>query len=262
VPELIEVELYRQALDPLLGQTINGFDLSDSAFARPKGTPADAFAPLVGEPLRATSRRGKLLSLHVGALERDLVLGVRFGMTGRLLLDGTGPIDELEYASQRNDPNWDRVILTIGTCKVSVRDQRRLGSIELDPDIDKLGVEATSISTTELSNALRSRSKAIKAVLLDQKLIAGLGNLLADETLWDSGFAPGRSANTFDNAELETLATGIRKTVAKLTKRGGSHTGDTFEARTEGATCPRDGSSMRHDTIGGRSTWWCPAHQR
>ncbi len=268
MPELIEVEFYRAALAPLIGGLVEDVQVADKNFTRPKGSPPEVFTQLVGESLTATSRRGKLLMLHFGEGGSDgvhtgeLTLGMRFGMTGRLLVDGTGPIDKLEYASGRDEPRWDRCVLNIGGKRVAIRDQRRLGSVELDPNPDLLGPEASTVTGDELADTLSGRTKAIKAVLLDQKLLAGLGNLLVDETLWSAGIAPSRAANVFTLDETDALATTIRATVDQLTQRGGSHTGDSFTARDSDATCPRDGEPMRHDTVGGRSTWWCPAHQR
>lgn len=267
MPELIEVEFYRTALTPLIGGPVEAVHMHDENFTRPKGTPTEVFSQLVGESLTATSRRGKLLMLHfgeagsAGVQTGELTLGMRFGMTGRLLVDGTGPIDKLEYASGRDEPAWDRFVLVIGGRRVAIRDQRRLGSVELDPDPEQLGPEASTVTAQGLTKVLSGRTKPIKAALLDQKLVAGLGNLLVDETLWSAGVAPSRAANDFSPDEVDALATAIRATVDQLTQRGGSHTGDSFAARDSDAVCPRDGEPMRHDTIGGRSTWWCPAHQ-
>lgn len=105
MPELIEVEFYRTALTPLIGGPVEAVHVPDESFTRPKGTPTEVFSQLVGESLTATSRLGKLLMLHfgeagsAGVQTGELTLGMRFGMTGRLLVDGTGPIDKLEYAS-------------------------------------------------------------------------------------------------------------------------------------------------------------------
>ena len=263
MPELIEVEYYREALDSVLGERIDSIEFPDEHYTRPRGTPVDVFTQMIGDTLVSTSRRGKLLCLHIGESTEqvDTVLGLRFGMTGRLLVDGTGPIDRLEYSSDRNDSAWDRFILTVNGKQVAMRDPRRLGSVELDPDLGRLGVEASTITKQQLERVVSKRTKAIKAVLLDQQLIAGLGNLLVDETLWASGIAPTRPAQTLTAAELDVLASTTRETVALLTARGGSHTGDTFAERSEAGICPKDGDPMRHDTVGGRSTWWCANHQ-
>jgi len=188
-------------------------------------------------------------------------VGMRFGMTGRLLIDGVSPIESLEYASTRNDPSWDRFIVRIGGRTVAVRDQRRLGSVELDPDTRLLGVEASTIEAEALAAVCTRRTKTIKAVLLDQRLIAGLGNLLVDETLWQVGLDPRRPAGELNSAETGALALEIVSTVARLSERNGSNMGDSFDARESGARCPRCGGAMTHDTVGGRSSWWCPTHQ-
>lgn len=263
MPELIEVEQYRAALDPLCGQTVESITFSDRQFVRPRGTPVEVFGQVVGNELVATSRRGKLLLVHISnGLGDAFVVGMRFGMTGRLLIDGVSPIENLEYASARNDPAWDRAVFVIGGKRVSIRDQRRLGSVELDPDIEALGVEATLVAADQLEALCSGRTKAIKALLLDQQLLAGLGNLLADETLWQAEIAPHRSAGALSPDECKTLAHEIQTTVKRLSTRGGSHTGDSFPARRAGALCPRCTGQMEHRTVGGRSTWWCAAHQR
>jgi formamidopyrimidine-DNA glycosylase len=217
---------------------------------------------LVGGRLVRTTRRGKLLIMVVDCHDEHIELGLRFGMTGMLLVDGVGPIDRLEYASAKNDPAWDRTRMAFGAVTVTVRDQRRLGSVELDPDIGLLGPDAAAISEAETIDALRGRRGSIKGVLLDQSAIAGLGNLLVDETLWRAGIAPRRSAEDLDDAERSTLARVISQTVAELTNRGGSHTGDTFEVRRSGASCPLCGAEMAVDRVAARTSWWCPGHQR
>lgn len=261
MPELIEVEYYRRALNERIGERVQAVDVVDQNYPRPKGFPGEAFEQLVGRSLQATTRRGKLLIANFGTGNSHLALGLRFGMTGRLLFDGRGPIEVLEYSSDRNDPAWDRFALHIGAERLSVRDPRRLGSVELDPDVTALGPDAWTIDAHALQAALFRRRKAVKAALLDQQIIAGLGNLLVDECLWRCAISPGRSCEDLGAEEIEQLAASIRHTIDDLFERGGSHQGDSFESRTDGAICPRDGGPMRHDTIGGRSTWWCSEHQ-
>jgi len=264
VPELIEVEYYRRALDRVLGQDVIDVGVSPASYLRPDGEGAAQLAVLVGTTCTHTSRRGKLLLVHFAqAGEPVHTLGIRFGMTGRLLIDGTGPIERLEYSSGRNDPAWDRFRLRLANAEVVVRDQRRLGSVELDAGTDGLGFEASDVSPEDLERVLSGRTKAIKALLLDQSLLAGLGNLLADEVLWRSGIAPSRPCDELSRSDIESLAATIRHTVAELSERGGSHRGDSFSLRSVDAICPKCGSqSMVHATVGGRSTWSCRRHQR
>ncbi|MDQ4097729.1 MAG: hypothetical protein M3144_07680 [Actinomycetota bacterium] len=97
---------------------------------------------------------------------------------------------------------------------------------------------------------------------MDQARIAGVGNLVADEALWRAGLDPRRPAGSLDRAEVRRLHRHLRRTLDDLIARGGSHTGDLGPARRPGGFCPKDGAPLRRDTVGGRTTWWCPSHQR
>ena len=97
---------------------------------------------------------------------------------------------------------------------------------------------------------------------MDQARLAGVGNLLADETLWRAGLDPRRPAGSLTHSELRRLHRHLRAAVSDLISRGGSHAGDLMPARARGGVCPRDGSPLTRGTVGGRTTWWCPAHQR
>ena len=211
---------------------------------------------------------GKLLLLDFvrasDELDRQdtMTVGLRFAMTGMLLVDGVGPIEKLEYASARNDPSWDRFTMTLDDSIVTIRDQRRLGSVEFEPDESALGPDATTLTEAQLGAIVEGRTKPLKAVLLDQGLIAGIGNLLADEALWRAGLSPDQVAGELGETELAALATSIRETIEVLTSRGGSHTGDSFTLRNEGSTCSACGGSMQRSTVGGRTSWWCSVHQR
>ncbi len=272
MPELIEVEQYRRALDPLLGCSVTTLDVRHREFVRPRGTPVEVLDVFRGGRLIGTRRHGKLLLLDIGlrassqagctrAEVGSATMGIRFGMTGMLFVDGVGPIDRLEYASARVNPDWDRLVLGIGGSSVTIRDQRRLGSVELDPDTSVLGPEATTIDADGLAAVLLRRHRAVKSVLLDQSRIAGLGNLLVDEILWRAGIAPHRAAEELSSSRVSTLAATIRSTVEELSLRGGSHMGDSFPHRVAGAACPNGDGNMKRDTVGGRTTWWCPGHQ-
>jgi formamidopyrimidine-DNA glycosylase len=97
---------------------------------------------------------------------------------------------------------------------------------------------------------------------MDQGRVAGIGNLIADETLYRAGLDPARPAGSLAPAELRRLHRALRATVSLLIERGGSHTGDLQQARRPGGTCPRDGTALLRRTVGGRTTWSCPRHQR
>lgn len=258
MPELIEVEFYRQAAEAALARPISAIRTPDDWFI--KGvTPKQVSDALKANSFTAARRRGKLLMLDTA---NGPVLGLRFGMTGRIIVDDQAPIDQLEYSSDRNDPAWDRFGVTFADGGTLVlRDPRRLGGVELDPDERALGVEASTVDADDLAAALGTSRSALKARLMDQSRLAGLGNLLTDETLWRAGLDPTRPANSLDADAVEHLAEAIRATVADLTERGGSHSGDLQSERSGGA-CPLDGTELRRDKVGGRTTLWCPEHQR
>lgn len=261
MPELIEVEMYADAVRPLEGSSLQRIDLLDGAYLRPPGVPPSLLDRLLGSRLVAVRRHGKLMLLDFDGELGECVLGLRFGMTGRLLVGERGPIDALVYSTARDEAEWDRVRLHLDGSVVSVRDPRRLGSVELDPDVSGLGPDAARITTADLRRVLAGRTAPVKAALLNQRVIAGLGNLLVDEILWRVALAPTRSVDSLDAEATRRLARGIRSTIAALSRRGGSHTGDSFEVRTGGALCPLDGAPVCRDRIGGRTTYWCPTHQ-
>lgn len=260
MPELIEVEVYRQLAERTVGRRIAVAETPDDWFL--KGvTAAEVQAALVGAPVVGTDRIGKLLLVDLG--EDRPTLGLRFGMTGRLVLDGDAPIERLEYSSHRDDPAWDRFALVFDDgSRLRLSDPRRLGGVELDPPVDRLGPDAASITAAALGRALAGSSAPLKARLLDQHRVAGLGNLLVDETLWRAGLDPVRPAASLPAEEVAALARAIRSTVRTLSRRGGSHTGDLQAARHRGGTCPRDGADLLRRTVGGRTTYSCPVHQR
>ena len=258
MPELIEVETYRRQAEHVVGRTIAAVPVLDPLGLR--GADPDAVAAeLTGRRIESADRIGKLLLLPTDGP----VLGLRFGMTGRLLVDGGAAIDGLLYGGQGDDPAWDRYVLvfTDGT-ELRLRDPRRLGGLQLDPDTSRLGPEASTVTKRQLVVALAGSRTALKARLLDQSRLAGLGNLLVDETLWRAGIDPARTCDRVGADEVGPLARAIRSTVADLTRRGGSHTGDLQEARVRGSSCPRDGTPLDRVVVGGRTTYRCPHHQR
>ena len=260
VPELIEVEFYRRLAERALDRRISAVHAPDAWFLKGATTAAELEAVLVGARLVGARRTGKLLLLDTDV---DTVLGLRFGMTGRLLVDGRAGVDRLEYASSREEPRWERFGLTFADGGALVlSDPRRLGGVELDPATERLGPDAWEASPSQLRGALAGSQAPLKARLLDQARLAGLGNLLVDELLWRAGLDPGRPAGSLDATELRRLHRHLRSTLDDLASRGGSHTGRLQPARTRGASCPKDGAALLRRTIGGRTTYSCPKHQR
>jgi formamidopyrimidine-DNA glycosylase len=259
MPEMLEVERYRQAALPVVGRTIVEIDAPDAFFLK-RGLTAGALrAAAEGHRVTELRRRGKLLLMDTDGP----VLGLRFGMTGRLLVDGSGPIADLEYGPDRTDAAWHRITFRFAPGgSLVLEDARRLGGVELGPDEALLGPDAFAITRSQLAIALAGSRAPVKAVLLDQHRVAGLGNLLVDEILWRAGVDPARPARDLDEGEVRRLHREMRRTLRQLTRRGGSHTGDLQIARQRGGLCPRDGTPLERRRVGGRTTYSCPAHQR
>jgi formamidopyrimidine-DNA glycosylase len=262
VPELPEVEAYRRlAEERALGRTIGAVDAPDPWYLKAGLVADEVGAALVGRSIVAARRIGKLLLLDTS--EGGPVVGLRFGMTGRLLVDGNDAVGELLYTSKADRPEWDRFAVHFADGGVlRMQDPRRLGGVLLDPVEARLGVDATAITLAQLRAALGTSTAPLKARLMDQSRVAGVGNLIADEALWRAGLDPRRAAGGLSAAELRRLHRHLRAAVADLTERGGSHTGDLRIHRAPGGRCPKDGGPLVRDTVGGRTTWWCPKHQR
>jgi formamidopyrimidine-DNA glycosylase len=261
VPEILEVESYRVLAEQTVGTTIvRGW--ADGFSAKKLPNVATWSRAVRGLQITATSRRGKLLLLDTDGV----TLGVRFGMTGVLLLDQETGIEGLFYGPHTFKREWVRGGLELADGrKLILHDPRRLARFELDPDLTEMGPDALGIARRDFDRAIateRGEGPAVKARLLDQSKIAGVGNLLADEALFRAGVDPRRAVGSLTVAERAKLFRALGTTLRTLQRRGGSHTGDHMDARFPGSNCPLDGSPMRSATIGGRTTYWCSAHQR
>jgi formamidopyrimidine-DNA glycosylase len=195
-----------------------------------------------------------------------LTLGVRFGMTGGLAVDGQQALDRLRYGPGVFDEKWVRArVQFMDGGLLELHDPRRFGSLELAPDEERLGPDALTATLADVRAALGTSPRTgvvapLKARLMDQERLAGVGNLLADEILWRAGFDPQRRT-PLDDAELRTLHKALRATLRLLDRRGGSHMGDLMVERQPGGHCPRDGAALLQAQVGGRTTYWCPQHQ-
>jgi formamidopyrimidine-DNA glycosylase len=118
------------------------------------------------------------------------------------------------------------------------------------------------ITAGEFAERMQRSAAPVKARLLDQSVIAGVGNLLADETLWQARISPRRPANSLSPDELTGLRRALRRATKAAIKNGGVHTGKIIEYRKAGRHCPRCGTELTRATVGGRTTWWCPEEQR
>lgn len=260
MPEILEVEAARAVIEQRALERPIAQVVADDAWYLKRGLVAPALrAAITGRSFTNARRRGKLMLVDT---DRDgPVLGLHLGMSGRVVVDGVAAGDPLIYASNREVEQWHRFGVRFADGgSMWLRDPRRLGAVELDPNEDRLGPDAFSLTKAYLASITRRSHAPIKAVLMDQSRIAGLGNLLTDEALWRAGVDPAREAATLDDAAVAVLHRAIRQTLRTLGRRGGSHTGDMPRGRD--AHCPRDGALLQRRTVGGRTTFSCPLHQR
>lgn len=248
MPELPEVERARQAIEHgALGRRIAGVDDADTWVCRPHA-PGEIAGALTGATLERAHRRGKAMWVDT---DRGPVLGLHLGMSGHMIVDGRD--------SQRG---WDRFTLHFEDGgSLALRDKRRLGRVVLDPDLSRLGPDAAEVTRRDFAERVGRGHAPLKARLMNQSVIAGVGNLLADETLWRAGLSPLREAGSLSPEELDRLRRSLRAATRRAVRRGGVHTGDLIPHRGPGGHCPRCGTALLRDTVGGRTTWWCPVDQ-
>jgi formamidopyrimidine-DNA glycosylase len=290
MPELPEVETVRRGLEPVL---------VGNAFARVEQRRADLRFPLPenfgtrlsGRRIEALDRRAKYL---LARLDDGEVLVMHLGMTGRFSIDrANGPSGAVP--AQRKVPKHEHIVFHLddGTL-VRYSDTRRFGLMDLirSERLDMhalfkgLGIEPLSSGLTPdwLAGRLKGKATSIKAALLDQKLIAGLGNIYVCEALHRAGISPIKLAGTLatksgkPTKKTEALVAAIKAVLADAIKAGGSSLRDykradgrlgRFQHRfktynREGKPCPRTGcgGTVRRIVQGGRSTFYCPTCQR
>jgi len=265
MPELPEVESARTVIARgALGRRIVDVDDSDTFVCRPHA-PGEIRAALVGRTLTAVHRRGK--SMWCDASGDGPVLGIHLGMSGKIVIVGTDGNefdggDYWERGRAAGDHRYTRFSLSFadGGALLLV-DPRRLGRVRLDPPVDELGPDAADISRAQFRAAFASGTAPVKARLLDQNAIAGIGNLLADQALWLAKINPRRPVRELTRNDVNRLYRAVLASVASAVGAGGVHTLSVIPYRKPGALCPRDGVPMVTGQVGGRTTWWCPREQ-
>jgi formamidopyrimidine-DNA glycosylase len=244
MPELPEAERARIQIDRVLGRRIVAVDDDDLYVCRPHA-PGEIASALVGHRLTAAHRRGKFLWAET---DDGPALGLHLGMAGRIAVD--------EEPAPRN---WDRFAITFEDGgRLALRDKRRLGRALLEPDYSHVGPDAAEVSRAIFRKRVGRGTAPLKARLLDQGVISGVGNLLADEALWRARLSPRRPAGELTEDELDALRRAIRAATRDAISGGGVHTGKIIPHRRRGEHCPRCGTEMARDTVGGRTTFWCP----
>jgi formamidopyrimidine-DNA glycosylase len=246
MPELPEVEWARGALERhALGRVVADADDSDSFVCRP-WAPGGLREALVGHRVTGVERVGKQLLLETDGP----VLGLHLGMSGSLRFDADPGMRFKRFA----------LVFTDGGNLV-LRDPRRLGRVTLDPVRSRLGPDALEVSLERFRDLVGRSRAPVKARLLDQQALAGVGNLLADEALWRAGIDPRRRGVDLDAEELARLRRTMRASIRAALAAGG--TGRSVFARARGrGVCPRHGAELTSAKVGGRTTRWCPLDQR
>ena len=273
MPELPEVETIRLALEPhVVGRTFERVEIDDARLVRPF-EPVAVAAELEGERVAALDRRGKYLIVR---FESGRVLLIHLRMTGSLRHAAAGNLED--------DPHRRAVVRLDDGSDVAYRDVRRFGTwhlLESDEVEDYLGrrlggeqLERT-FTARRLGERLANRRAPVKAALLDQRTVAGLGNIYVDEALWRAQIHPLREAGTLDAAELSRLAAAIREALRAGIRRQGASLRDYAQPdgrrgraqerfRVYGRTgepCPRCGTPIDKIRVAGRGSWYCPRCQ-
>ena len=269
MPELPEVETVRRRLEPLLlGRTLDEVAIDDARLVRPYD-PVEVAAELRGECISHVGRRGKYLIL---GFESGRTLLVHLRMTGSFL-------------SAPREGSHVRAVLSLDDdTEVGYRDVRRFGTwLLLEPgELDgylaqRVGEEPLlpAFTSRRLAERLAGRRAPVKSALLDQRTLAGLGNIYVDEALWRARIHPLRPARELDANEIRRLHKAIRASLeAGLERQGatlrdyalpdGSYGAaqDEFKAYgREGEPCDRCGTPIAKIRLGGRGTWFCPRCQ-
>ncbi|MFQ5513527.1 MAG: bifunctional DNA-formamidopyrimidine glycosylase/DNA-(apurinic or apyrimidinic site) lyase [Myxococcota bacterium] len=290
MPELPEVEITRRRIARfLIGRRIASVRTTRNSYfflTRPRTLARG----LVGRSALALDRKGKYLVVQLDDGKR---LVLHLGMTGQLFSQLATSPRLIPAASRTKRPSAEpggfepdehthlTLVFEDGGPWVMLRDVRKFGKVRLlrsderDPRLERLGVDALAVSGQALFRETRRRRVAIKSLLLDQAVLAGIGNIYADESLFHAGIRPRRRAGRLTRRECERLAGALRHVLDRAIETGGSSLRDFVgpdgrdgayqnERRVyarAGAPCHRCGSPIRALRLGQRSAHYCPICQ-
>lgn len=279
MPELPEVETVRRGLSPVM----EGFQFTKVTLNRPNlRFPFDPnfVARVEGQTISRLGRRAKFLDLELGSGDRLLM---HLGMSGRFSIDQADALGEFAHSHNTN-PDHDHVVFDMSSgARITFNDPRRFGFMELiapgEPSrLDDLGPEplSNSCNAPDLRSKLKGRKSRIKAALLDQRIIAGLGNIYVCEALFRAGISPRRAAGRLTVTETEALTGHIKDVLSEAIAAGGSSLRDFagtdgnlgyFQHRfdvygQEGNPCPKCAAPIQRIVQSARSSFFCRACQR
>jgi len=274
VPELPEVELTRRGLRPLVERRVEAVEVRRDRMIRRQPRPSDFESRLVGNRLHSIDRQGKFL---LARLHQGLTWVTHLGMSGRL---------ELVTPGQVEVAHTNVVVRFEGAHELRMVDPRTFGFMAVltaeeffDQGLDRLGPDALLDlpSSRSLTERLAGRTAPIKALLLDQRFIAGIGNIYADEILHRARVRPYRKGGRLSPAEVSRLRSAVRPVLNGGLTHGGTSLDDLayllpdgspgeFGNRLrvygrEGESCRRCGGTIRRRTIAQRSAFYCPGCQ-
>jgi len=260
MPELPEVETFKRYLDRTsLHQRITNVEVRDAYVL--KGISArELTRHLKGHRFENSHRHGKHLFVRANG---GLWLRLHFGMTGSLEYLNDGEVA----------PKTARVIFCFATSRqLAFDDQRKFGEIELIEDVDEflqtrdIGPDALEIGLSQFKAIVENRRGAVKAILLNQQLIAGIGNLYADEILFRARLHPATQAATLSDTDLRRLFRATRYVLKKaiVLKTDFNRLPKSWLLRHRGkrGRCPRCGRLLKSALIGGRTSWFCAHCQK
>jgi formamidopyrimidine-DNA glycosylase len=258
VPELPDVESYRRTfLRRATGRTVRSVDADPTTLRNTSARTVSA--ALLGRTFDEPTRHGKWLLCWTDGP----ALLLHFGMTGFLVSSD----DEAERH------RWDRLVLGFtDRTELRYRNMRKLGGVWLAHDADEatvvtgsLGPDALSIGRREFLERLARRRGGVKTTLMDQAFVAGVGNLIADETLWQARLHPRRSVETLDDAERRrlhsTMHAVLKESVDRYDFVPRKRSWLNHVRGVPGAMCPRCGTPLERTIAAGRTTWFCPRCQ-
>ncbi len=272
MPELPEVETVRRTLKPALGATIVGVWDSGKGLHMFRKPPRARLKKLVGTSITALRRHGKYLLVDT---DGPLTLLVHLGMTGRFLITDAGT----------PRAKHTHVVLELGTRQLRFVDPRRFGQIDVfergreaeHEGLAVLGPDplAQTISGTYLFETSRKKRATLKSFVLDQSVIAGVGNIYASEALWRAKLRPTKRAFKLTAAQATVLAAAIHEVLEHALTKGGTSLRDFVAADgaagenadylwvygREGEPCPRCKTKIRRTILQGRASYYCPTCQ-
>lgn len=256
MPELPDVESYRKVLESCVqGRLVESVEVRDTGVLH-ETSPRELEKALKGRRFGVPERRGKWL---LARTDGEPTLLLHFGMTGRLVCAAPGDAVQAH----------DRVLIsTQGGRRLFFRDQRKLqglwlarGEPEIEGVIGDQGPDAARVGEDEFEASLAARRGRLKTTLTDQSVVAGLGNLLADEILWRAGLRPDTRPNALSPAQRARLYTRMRSTLRSAVAAGCVPTRESWltgHRDDVDPLCPRCGTHLRRTRMAGRGTVWCP----